>query len=89
MSDENKMKNLEVESEFKSITKYLSNVLEKVEKECLYRVGEVNAYGSKFDTTQLKYLLDGIDNYIEKNPIIKKARIEGKEDVQKIKNYRR
>lgn len=84
MSDENKMKNLEVESEFKSITKYLSNVLEKVEKECLYRVGEVNAYGSKFDTTQLKYLLDGIDNYIEKNPIIKKARIEGKEDVQKI-----
>lgn len=69
---------LTVNSDFGAVLQILNDMSNELNKIC------VDQTRNGFDKKEIEDKLEEIDNYITRNPVIEKGRIEGSEDVKKI-----
>lgn len=69
---------LYVNSDFNAVLQILADMSNELNKIC------INQTRNGFDKKEIEDKLEEIDNYIAKNPVIEKGRIEGSGDVKKI-----
>lgn len=73
-----KIDSLFVASDFNAVLQILTDMSNELNKIC------INQTRNGFDKKEIEDKLEEIDNYITRNPVIEKGRIEGSGDVKKI-----